>query len=257
MHPGARGSGGAVTGYLLCTAPRSGSTLLCGLLTATGVAGVPKSYLHAPSVARWAAALGLEADPPALSEVFAAVRAAGTADTGMFGLRVQAHSLRFLTARLAEFAPGTAGDRARLEAAFGPLRYVYLHRADKLAQAVSCVIAEQTGLWHAAPDGREIERSAPPAEPVYDRARLAAQLAQMEGWDRLWEAWFAAQGVEPLRLCYDGLSADPRGTLAELLRALGRDPAAALGVSVATRKLADAVNRDWVRRYRAGEGDGI
>ena len=36
--------------YVLCTSPRSGSTLLCKLLAATGVAGNPDSYFHRPAV---------------------------------------------------------------------------------------------------------------------------------------------------------------------------------------------------------------
>ncbi|MCB1328508.1 MAG: hypothetical protein KDK28_03205, partial [Maritimibacter sp.] len=45
---------------------------------------------------------------------------------------------------------------------------------------------------------------------------------------------------------------DPRGVLRDVLVALGRDPAAADGVMVPTRKLAGATNRDWARRYRDG-----
>ena len=33
-------------------------------------------------------------------------------------------------------------------------------RENKLAQAVSLIKAEQTGLWHIAPDGTELERVA-------------------------------------------------------------------------------------------------
>ena len=32
--------------YVICTSPRSGSTLLCKLLVATGVAGLPASHFH-------------------------------------------------------------------------------------------------------------------------------------------------------------------------------------------------------------------
>ena len=39
--------------YIICTSPRSGSTLLCKLLTNTNVAGVPNSYFHKPSLTNW------------------------------------------------------------------------------------------------------------------------------------------------------------------------------------------------------------
>ncbi|MBT6203829.1 MAG: sulfotransferase, partial [Rhodospirillaceae bacterium] len=36
--------------YVICTSPRSGSTLLCSLLAATGLAGNPCSHFHDPSI---------------------------------------------------------------------------------------------------------------------------------------------------------------------------------------------------------------
>ncbi len=91
--------------YALCTSPRSGSTLLCKLLAATGVAGNPDSYFHRPSISSWLADLGLARDPPApdrelLEEIFRAAVAKGTLDTGIFGLRLQRHSFDFFTEKL-------------------------------------------------------------------------------------------------------------------------------------------------------------
>ena len=49
--------------YVICTSPRSGSTLLCKLLAATGVSGNPESYFHEPSVSSWQTELNLSPDP--------------------------------------------------------------------------------------------------------------------------------------------------------------------------------------------------
>ena len=48
--------------YVICTSPRSGSTLLCNLLRATGVAGNPGSHFHDPSVSAWMGYYGLTLD---------------------------------------------------------------------------------------------------------------------------------------------------------------------------------------------------
>ena len=45
--------------YIICTSPRSGNTLLCKLLAATNVAGVPGSHFHVPSLEGWLAAYDL------------------------------------------------------------------------------------------------------------------------------------------------------------------------------------------------------
>lgn len=85
--------------YVICTSPRSGSTLLCKLLAATGISGNPGSYFHRPSIAEWLAYFEPAADasrPEAdiLATIFRAAIAKGSGDTSMFGLRLQRHSLQ-------------------------------------------------------------------------------------------------------------------------------------------------------------------
>ncbi|MEZ5715175.1 MAG: Stf0 family sulfotransferase [Paracoccaceae bacterium] len=246
--------------YVICTAPRSGSTLLCNLLAATGVAGNPDSHFHEPSLAGWLEAYGLTPRPGAgerevLEAVFAAARAEGSRG-GMFGLRMQRHSFDFFAGRLAVLFPDRAGDRARIEAAFGPVRFIHLSRGDKVEQAVSFVRARQTGLWHAAPDGSELERLSPPAEPRYDARAIAVEVEALTAQDRAWQDWFAREAIAPMRLGYDALAADPGAALRRVLGFLGRDPAAAEGVVPGVAKLSDALSRDWVARFRAERGGG-
>jgi LPS sulfotransferase NodH len=45
--------------YLICATPRTGSSLLCGLLESTGVAGHPESYFRQPDEQAWAAQWGI------------------------------------------------------------------------------------------------------------------------------------------------------------------------------------------------------
>lgn len=245
--------------YVLCTAPRSGSTLLCKLLADTGIAGRPGSHFHEPSLAEWLADYDLPEVPgrserDTVAAVFAAAIDKGRGGTPIFGLRLQRHSFAFFSGKLALLHPEPAGDVARMQAAFGRTLFIHLTRADKVEQAVSLVRAEQTGLWHRAPDGTEIERTAPPREPVYDAAALRAAFEMLTGYERQWEDWFARESVEPLRLTYDALSSDPAGTLASVLQALGLPREAAKGVAPGTARLADATNRDWVNRFRGENG---
>ncbi|MDO8408907.1 MAG: Stf0 family sulfotransferase [Phenylobacterium sp.] len=245
--------------YMICTAPRSGSTLLCRLLAETGVAGRPASHFHEPSLAEWTRRLGL--DPGAgASEgeiVEACIQAAlarGRSDNGVFGLRLQRPSFDFFFSRLAVVHADGGSERARFEGVFGRTLFIHLSRADKVEQAVSCLKAEQTGLWHVAADGSDLERVGPPREPEYDGQKLQAWVEAMVGYDRDWTAWFAAEAITPVRIAYDDLSADPTGTVRRVLGALGLDPAAADRVSPSVRKMADDTNRDWAARFRAEAG---
>ncbi len=242
--------------YVICTSPRSGSTLLCNLLAATCVAGNPASHFHDPSVSDWLGYYDLE--PPAstpesdvLAAIFKAAISEGSLDTGMFGLRLQRHSFDFFAEKLAILHPVGSTDGPRFRAAFGKTCFIHLTRCDKLEQAVSYVKAEQTGLWHAAPDGTELERLSPPKAPVYDRDRIRACVDEMTGYDRQWESWFAAEEIEPLRVTYGSLSADPAGALSRVLDHLGLDCAAASGIEPGVAKLADQTSLEWVARFRS------
>lgn len=248
----------AYESYVICTSPRSGSTLLCNLLAKTGVAGNPDSWFHQSSLAYWLEMHDLSADPAAsegevLEAIFRAAIAAGSRG-GMFGLRLQRDSFDFFVGKLAVLHPGLSSDAERFHAAFGRTAYIHLTRGDKVEQAVSYVKAKQSCLWHVAPDGSEIERLSAPREPVYDAGAIRACVESMEAADRDWKAWFAREGIAPLRVAYEAFSAAPVDTLRDVLVHLGLDPDAANGIEPGVAKLADATSRDWVARYRTETG---
>jgi LPS sulfotransferase NodH len=244
-----------IDSYVICTSPRSGSTLLCRLLSQTGVAGDPDSHFHEASLEAWRDDYALRHEDTAserdlLARIFQAAIARGQGASGVFGLRLQRHSFQFFTAKLAALYPSMPGDRSRLTAAFGRTAFIHLARTDKLEQAVSYVRAEQSGLWHRAPDGTELERLAPPRAPTYDAERIRHQIEQFAAWERDWTAWFDRERIEPLRLTYEDLSSDPQGTLARVLDELGLERGAARRAVPGVAKLADGLSRDWVERFR-------
>jgi LPS sulfotransferase NodH len=243
-------------GYILCATPRSGSTLLCDLLAATGVAGDPDSYFMDDVDPVWSRRWGLPArdgqDETAYARnLLEAVQKAGQGGTQVFGLRLMYRNLGDLLAITDLAFPGHPTDSARLRAAFGDILFVHLTRRDRLTQAVSLVRAEQTGLWHVAADGTELERLAPPRPPVYDFDRIAATLADLEAQDAGWTAWFATEGINPIPLLYEELSADPGGAVGSVCHALGPVTPDIRRLARTVAKLADATSADWVRRFSA------
>lgn len=245
--------------YIICGTPRSGSTLICEMLHRSGVAGRPNSYFREVDIAYWAGEWGVSlaggTDAPAFDRAYlAAMREAGAAGTEIFGLRLMYPSLADAGRRL-ERALGGPGDVAlRLKEAFGPLLYIHLSRGDKLGQAVSLVRAEQTGLWHLNADGSVLEGSEERPEPVYDGKRIAQVLAELEEDDRAWDVFFAAHGIAPMRLTYEGVTAAPQRALAEIFARLGLDPTIAEAMDVPTAKMADATSQEWVERFARERG---
>jgi len=240
--------------YIICGTPRTGSTLLCRLLKSAG-AGDPDSFFGRRFIPEWAEGWGLPASESMSPEAFArayldAAIKAGKGGTDVFGLRLMRENVVDLDEFVDLVHPGLPAGRARFERAFGQLLYVHLSRRDKVGQAISLVKAQQSGLWHVAPDGTELERLAPPREPEYDFAQLHREVGELDSFDTEWNVWFAEQGIEPHRIAYEDLSADPAGELARLCAALGIEAPDAIDVRPAVAKLADATSREWAERYR-------
>jgi len=167
----------------------------------------------------------------------------------MFGLRLMWGTVPEMRQRLRTILADAADDAALFDEAFGRPHYIHLKRQDNVAQAISRLRAEQSGLWHRSADGSERERSAPPAPEVYDADLIAGLVHEAEADNRNWDAWFAKHKIEPLRLTYEELSAAPQAVLAKVLTELGQDPAIATTVKVKTAKLADEISRDWAARF--------
>lgn len=215
---------------------------------------MPDSHFHSPSVERWLTVYGLDETPfssreAALRAVFDAALARGAANTGIFGLRMQRGSFGFFMEQLTLLSPDQNNDIDRIESVLGPTTFMHLSRQDRLGQAISRLRAEQTGLWHRHADGSEMERLAPPKEPRYDLDAIARHIEELSALDAEWEQWFEQNKLEPSRITYDALSADPQKVLSEVLSSIGRDPTLAEQVETPTAKLADRESQEWRQRF--------
>jgi LPS sulfotransferase NodH len=236
---------GSASSYLLCGTPRTGSTLLCSLLSLTGVAGHPESYFREPDHRTWAARFGVEVtdegDFDYVEFVHGAVRA-GSTGNGVFAARIMWGTMHLLVEGLRGHIGGH-GDVDVLERALGPLRFVHLERLDVVAQAVSWARAEQTGCWQQG------DRSDATAELDLDQVeRLVATIREH---NEAWRTWFDGQAVEPLGLSYESLVSNPVETVSRLLDFVGTDPPAGWAPVSPPERQGDALNAEWVRRYLA------
>jgi LPS sulfotransferase NodH len=238
--------------YLICATPRTGSSLLCGLLESTGVAGHPESYFRQPDEPAWAARWGIVSQPGGTfryADYLHAARAAGTTENGVFGARIMWGTLDELVAKLAEVYPGRTGSDAELlRRAFDRTRYLYLRRSDVIAQAVSWLRAEQTGIWFEQllePAGTAGRGSRYDFDHVHKLVRLIGE------HHSAWQEWFARSGIQPYRIVYEELAADPVGVVRGVLDFLWLTLPAGRQIAVRHRQLADDVSAQWIRRYRA------
>lgn len=228
--------------YLICATPRTGSTLLQEALQFTKVAGNPLEYFGLPE-AHWLKELKDEPGETYVEKVLAA----GTTENGVFGAKVLGHQFRPMIARLRAHC----GDRTTPVAPFlrqvlPDLRYILVRRADKLGQAVSAEIAQQTAVWHQVEYDR---RKAPAKEAAFDYDHIGVFVRANEAYDRQWQDYFAANAITPLVLDYEDLATRYVDTVYKVLAFLD------LPTNVAVRrprleKQADERSREWMERYR-------
>ncbi len=227
--------------------------MLCRLLTATGVAGHPEAYFHRSLLSSWAGIIETPLDPTLgpvqqAKVLIDAARDKGRGSGDIFGVRLQGHGLAFFLQAIAAVCPDATTSAERIERLFGPTRILYLNRTDKIAQALFYVRAQQSGLWHKATDGTEIERLSPHRDPVYDFAQIFAVYQEMRAFDRTWRDWFKRQAIAPQVIRYEDLSADPDRTLRDILRAIDR-PAGSTLPRADTARLSDALTERWRARF--------
>ena len=126
--------------FFICTTPRSGSSLLSEALEFTGSPGGRGS-----TSSRNTKRIGLLAWASRRNaEYFEKFLAAGTTPNGVFGAKVTLASVRASQGEAPAIQGEGASDLELLRRTFPDLRYIFLTRRDKVAQAVSYFKAIRT-----------------------------------------------------------------------------------------------------------------
>ena len=214
---------------LLCTHPRSGSTLLGEALYFAGGLGCPLEYFHAgfrPSFARrW--------DAPDFDTLSAAVRRHRTTPDGTLGVKLFWRDIeeiaRDADPELERFANVPPSDvpaayyvklAVHVARLFPNPQFIHLWREDCLRQAISAVLAVDTGRWRLIPGATHDEAAV--AAP-FDAERIERIMAYSDFCHGHFRNLFVAMGATPHMLTYEALTADYDATVRAVLRHLGSD----------------------------------
>jgi trehalose 2-sulfotransferase len=234
--------------YLVCATERSGSTLLCELLSGTGVAGSPEEFFEflgatgrprqpreyfdeGSEIAERLPPLLAPLPQPTWEDRLADARERGTTPNGVFAAKM-------MWAYLDDFlSHGSPEEQLGV-----PLRWLYVEREDKLKQAISLWRAIQTSQWRAEDDAEQ-------AEPVFDAAAIGHLKDRLERHAELWRAWFADEGVEPLEIAYESFIAEPHDTVRRVLAYLDL-PTDVTIPDPPMRKQSDGLSTEWAQRYQ-------
>jgi trehalose 2-sulfotransferase len=267
LDPGDRWTRREPNGYELtqvlaiASLPRTGSSVLSELLTASGKAGEPQEYLNYPRLAFARTQLGVPR-----SSTRNAVKQVIRMAVGRSPRWVDGVSRRSLRRYLDELAARTStpngvmsikmhyGQFAKLEAcglslsSLGvPVRWVRLDRRDRFAQAVSMVRARQTEVWST------VERPSNPVEPRYELDALRRAVLMLNRGAQRWDRCFERAGIEPLTLAYEEIAADLDAAVRAVLALVGEEPAEL--VAPRHQRMADGLSAEWIERLERDAAD--
>ncbi len=260
--------------YLICSTPRSGSTLLCEALTATGVAGRPEEYyqhrrktglprrpleyfedVDIPEVRSILGDYTRVDDEPSLYDPrrFPDYRAyldwtmeQATTPNGVFGAKVMwGYFNGFVDSLRDVLGNAVLPTRAVLERTFPGLdRWIFMTRREKPRQAISLWKAIQNWTWKRDDGGPVIAH-----ELVYSFAAIDHLVGQLEAQERDWLAWFTEAGIMPRTVVYEDFVRRYEETALELLEFLAIADRPSFAERRMTRQ-ADRLNDEWLERYR-------
>ena len=237
----------AHTSYIVCATPRSGSSLLCEALWNTFLAGRAEEYFNRESEAIWRARHGIRST----IDYFRWLTERGTSPNGVFGAKIMWEQMAYcvqLLRRLPDYQHQSPGNIPGLiSTAFPDVSYVWITRSDKVRQAVSIDIAVQTGNYAWIGDQKPTRQR----EPIFNFDRIDFQVHRVVASELAWQQYFTETGVAPFEVVYEQFVERYEETTRAILDFLGIHVPEHQNFSVRPKlkKMADALNEDWVRRY--------
>jgi len=127
-------------------------------------------------------------------------------------------------------------------------QFIILQRCDKLGQAISLSIADQTTQWSTA-----LPTALPDDQLAFKRDQLRRLIVGLAREYHLLDLFFGLNGIVPLLLSYENLISNADLVLAQISRFLGVDlhlEPSRINVARQTR----AVNAEWREQYLAYRG---
>ena len=266
--------------YLICSTPRTGSSMLCDALTLTGVAGRPEEYFQ------FRARTGFPRRPqeyfeaagdPEIFDILgprtrveedesrydpsryeryedylAWALEEGTTPNGVFGAKVMWGYFNGFVTGLRWAVPG----RQRLSvcelapSVFPELRYLSVTRRDKVRQAVSLWRALQSWSWSSDAGGADEA-----GRLRYSAAAIDYLVRDIQAHEDEWQGYFRECGVQPYTVVYEDFVQNYEDTIRDILRYVGAPEAETAAIAQPRlRPQSDGLSRSWAERYLAETG---
>lgn len=189
--------------YAIASTPRSGSTFLCELLSATQVAGFPQEYLRYPSQI-----LTQYCQFDCVNYLQKLMTHKSTSN-GVFGTKLISH---FLQKHL--------NSQPNLNQTLEDFSFIYLIRKDTVSQAVSSFLAAKTKTWHIysqKEDKKYQSRLDKVSIEDADFEQIKSIHQKLLKQERFLEDFFKQRKISPLIVEYESLAKAPEENINKIL----------------------------------------
>lgn len=232
------------TSYAILATPRSGSTYLCDLLSSTQIAGYPIEHLRLANQE-----LALNCNFDYLHLLYNLMQHRVTKNE-VFGTKLISHFLF----QLRQAKP-------RFKNIFKAIdKYILLIRKDKVAQAVSLVLAQQTNVWHIqkniSQDNPNYLKYQTALEEIEVDDRLLLEVRQKHKFVRQQENRLRnilkVNQIEPLEIIYEDIVENPTAQIIKVLDFLGvsQPSTGIVQIDSNVKKMPSELSQIIIRRYK-------
>ncbi|WP_242202494.1 Stf0 family sulfotransferase [Aestuariivivens insulae] len=186
-----------ILNYVICSTPRSGSTLLAKGLQSTMLAGLPHEYFNVEHkkdyLNRWQFKSNIE--------YIEKLKKNRVTPNGTFGFKLHYNQYE------QEFE-----DR-RLEDCFGNLRYIFITRNDKIFQGISLEKADQTNKWSSEFVSNK--------KAIFNFKNIKKNISIICNQEKKWKDYFTQYNIDPFVIEYEELSSNYEEVIISTLNYLG------------------------------------
>lgn len=225
--------------YAIFTTPRSGSTYLCELLNSTKIAGYPTEHLR---LATQELACNCNFDYFRLLNNLMQCR---ITNNSVFGTKFISHFLFDLQRAKPDF-----------KQIFNYIdKFILLVRKDKIAQAVSIVLAHQTNIWHLHNNNKNIDYQSKLRDITINNDLLAdveQKYTAITNQEARLKKILENNQVKPLEIIYEDIVANPKLQINKILDFLEivRPQEQEIQITSSVQKMPSDISQEIIRQFK-------
>ena len=236
---------------LILSTQRSGSTMICSDIASTEVLGHPNEYFIKP-IELWHA----KKNKTELIEAINSIPLHSSSSNGIQAIKIMSNQICSIGTILETI--GLAKGRTNLDCFFNYFSdyiFVRVSRNDKVAQAVSRIMAESTGIYHHLDPtksilklGRSSSRERNEAGIEYSYDLIQKNIDTIINEEKTMQNYLEIRSITPFEIIYE-TSVSSRSYINEIARRL-KVPPISIFADRSMKKVAGPISEAWIKRFK-------